>query len=99
MALRVEPLPRPAPLLTPQALCLQLSICYRSYSRLVRAGLPCVWVLTARRYDLGEVTAWLRARAATPVAPTRARATLHARPDESQLVRHLKMLARAGGAR
>ena len=50
------------PLLTPQALCAQLSISYRSYSRLVRAGMPYVPVLTARRYDLAEVTAWLRAR-------------------------------------
>lgn len=31
---------RPLPLLTPQALCAQLSISYRTYSRLVRAGLP-----------------------------------------------------------
>lgn len=77
------------PLLTPQALCAQLSISYRSYSRLVRAGMPYVPVLTARRYDLAEVTAWLR-------APAPARVTRWKSNDDN-LVRHLKMLARGGG--
>ena len=82
--------PLPAPLLTPKALCLQLSICSRSYSRLVRAGLPHVLVLTARRYDIAEVLAWLRTRS-TAAAVGRSRM-----PSvyDDQLVRHLKLLAR-----
>lgn len=85
--------PLPAPLLTPQALCAQLSISYRTYARLVRAGMPHVLVLTARRYDLAEVVVWLRARAPRGLATGRPR-----RPAGSgdQLVRHLKMLARGG---
>ena len=83
-----------APLLTPQALCAQLSISYRSYSRLVRAGMPCVPVLSARRYDLAEVTAWLRGRA-VPLETQARRARSSARVDD-HMVRHLKMLARAG---
>lgn len=82
---------RPAPLLTPKALCVQLSICPRTYSRLVRAGMPHVLVLTARRYDLAEVTAWLRTRSA-PVPATVQRRTVA--PQDDQLVRHLKLLAR-----
>jgi hypothetical protein len=82
---------RPAPLLTPKALCAQLSICPRTYSRLVRAGMPHVLVLTARRYDLAEVTAWLRTRT-TRVAETRR--TRRRLPQDDQLVQHLKLLAR-----
>jgi hypothetical protein len=81
----------PAPLLTPKALCAQLSICPRTYSRLVRQGLPCVWVLTARRYDLAEVTAWLRQRASVASTPPPRRRVW---PEDDQLVRHLKLLAR-----
>lgn len=82
---------RPAPLLTPKALCVQLSICPRTYSRLVRAGMPHVLVLTARRYDLAEVTAWLRTRTTRVVRTVRPR--IGARPDD-QLIQHLKLLAR-----
>ena len=92
------PLSKPtstSPLLTPQALCAQLSMSYRSYSRLVRAGMPYVPVLTARRYDLAEVMAWLRAKAA-PV-PASTRRAPRWQPSEDQMVRHLKMLARGGG--
>lgn len=84
---------RVAPLLTPQALCTQLSISYRTYSRLVRAGMPHVFVLTARRYDLAEVTAWLRTRAGSGVGRPRRRSPMPA-PQDDQLVRHLKLLAR-----
>ena len=81
----------PAPLLTPKDLCAQLSICPRTYARLVQQGLPCVWVLSARRYDLAEVTVWLRDRAAE--AGTR---SVRALPPDDGLVRHLKLLARGG---
>lgn len=80
-----------APLLTPKALCAQLSICPRTYSRLVRAGMPHIWVLTARRYDLTEVTAWLRTRTPKVTGTVRPRVTA---PQDEQLVRHLKLLAR-----
>lgn len=84
-----------APLLTPKALCAQLSICLRTYSRLVRAGMPHVFVLTARRYDLAEVTAWLRTRTTALAKPGlhRRRAPMPS-PQDDQLVRHLKLLAR-----
>lgn len=81
------------PLLTSQALCAQLSISYRTYSRLVRAGMPCTFVLTARRYDLAEVTAWLRARAPRVMGSVRTRMPV---AHDGQLVQHLKMLARGG---
>lgn len=92
------PSPSPAPLLTPQALCRQLSICYRSYTRLVRAGLPCIYVLTARRYDLAEVLRWLRSQAAVQPAMAQPRAWRMPRfgPADDQLVRHLKLLAHHG---
>jgi hypothetical protein len=83
----------PAPLLTPKALCAQLAICPRTYSRLVRAGMPHVLVLTARRYDVAEVVAWLRTRS-VPVPATVQRRTVA--PQDDQLVRHLKLLARGG---
>jgi hypothetical protein len=83
--------PLPAPLLTPKALCVQLSICPRSYSRLVRAGLPHVLVLTARRYDIAEVVAWLRVQ--TPKGAAVGRSRMPSVSDD-QLVRHLKLLAR-----
>ena len=92
-------IPHTAPLLTPKALCVQLSICPRTYSRLVRAGMPHVLVLTARRYDLVEVTAWLRRRSPSVVEAPRPRRMprprMSARHD-SEMVRHLKLLARAG---
>jgi hypothetical protein len=80
-----------APLLTPKALCAQLSISPRTYSRLVRAGMPPVWVLTARRYDVAEVVAWLRVQ-----TPKGARVGRPQRPAvfDDQMVRHLKLLAR-----
>ena len=81
----------PTPLLTPKALCTQFSICPRTYSRLVRAGMPCVFVLTARRYDVAEVTAWLRTRAPRVEEPARTRRRL---PQDDQLVQQLKLLAR-----
>lgn len=81
-------------LLTPQALCAQLSISYRSYSRLVRAGMPYVPMLSARRYDLAEVTAWLRAQAA-PVTASMRRVPRW-QPSDDHLVQHLKLLARGG---
>ena len=92
---------RPLPLLTPQALCAQLSISYRTYQRLVRAGLPYVPVLTARRYDVTEVVAWLRAQSAGQPGSARARAGRMPllRPQDDQLVRHLKMLAHHGRSR
>ena len=80
------------PLLTPQALCAQLSISYRSYSRLVRAGMPYVPMLTARRYDLAEVTAWLRAQAGHGAASSMPRW----KPNDDNLTRHLKMLVPRG---
>ena len=81
------------PLLTSQALCAQLSMSYRTYSRLVRAGMPCLYVLTARRYDVAEVTAWLRARAPKSMATVRTRMPFR---YDGTLMRELKMLARAG---
>ena len=86
---------RPLPLLTPQALCVQLSISCRTYQRLVRAGLPFVPVLTARRYDVAEVVAWLRAQSAVQPGMERARAGRMPllRPDDDQLVRRLKLMA------
>ena len=87
--------PLPAPLLTTKDLCTQLSICPRTYARLVQQGLPCVWVLSARRYDLAEVTVWLRDRA--PQAETKRRAA-RALPTDDGLVRHLKLLARGSRA-
>lgn len=92
---------RPLPLLTPRALCAQLSISYRTYSRLVLAGLPYVPVLTARRYDVTEVVAWLRAQSAGQPGSARARAGRMPllRPQDDQLVRHLKMLAHHGRRR
>ena len=88
-----NPCAHPAPLLTPQALCAQLSMSYRTYSRLVRAGMPCLYVLTARRYDVGEVTAWLRARAPRVMGSVRTRMPRRA---DGTLLRQLKMLARRG---
>ena len=90
--------PLPAPLLTPKALCTQLSICPRTYSRLVRNGMPHVLVLTARRYDIAEVLAWLRMRSAAAAAPVRDRYRTKILPCTlgDQMVRHLKLLARGG---
>lgn len=88
-----EQTPLASPLLTPQALCGQLSISYRTYSRLVRAGMPCTFVLSARRYDVAEVTAWLRARAPRVMGTVRTRMPVRA---DDQLVQHLKLLARGG---
>ena len=89
---------RPLPLLTPQALCAQLSISYRTYSRLVRAGLPFVPVMTARRYEVAEVLDWLRAQSAVKRGPAKARAVRMPllRPQDDQLVRQLKQLANRG---
>ena len=84
---------RPLPLLTPQALCAQLSISPRTYSRLVRAGMPCTFVLTARRYDVAEVVAWLRARTPRVMATGRTRTTA---PADDRLVQQLKLLANRG---
>lgn len=90
--LRVDkPQHLPAPLLTPKDLCAQLSICPRTYARLVQQGLPCVWVLSARRYDLAEVMSWLRDRAPQAMQGKR---TVRALPPDDGLVRHLKLLAR-----
>jgi hypothetical protein len=89
---------RPLPLLTPQALCAQLSISYRTYSRIVRAGWPFVPVLTARRYEVAEVVDWLRAKSAVQRGQAKVRAVRMPllRPQDDQLVRQLKLLANRG---
>ena len=46
-------------LLTPDELCVRLKISRKGYQRLVLKGLPCRFVLMARRYVLSEVLAWL----------------------------------------
>lgn len=78
-------------LLTPTELRTALKVSERSYHRLVERGMPCRFVMSARRFVLAEVLAWLPRPRVSPSAVSHEAA--------GDLVSRFKFIARAARRR